>query len=67
MEKTDSNTALQDAATQVVKVSEEPWGKWTKTLWSDGQVLLHRPARKNATGKSHAENQEAVRSNQAQG
>jgi hypothetical protein len=27
---------------EITKISEEPWGEWVKTVWSDGRVLLHQ-------------------------
>ena len=46
-------------APKITKVSEEPYGEWTKTVWSDGQVLLHRPIAKTTLNPCE-ENREAV-------
>ena len=49
---------------KITKVSEEPWGEWIKTVWSDGRVLLHRHISK-PTLNPFEENRQAARQSES--
>lgn len=44
---------------KITKVSEEPYGEWIKTTWSDGRVLLHRHIDESTLSR-HEENREVA-------